>query len=366
MSKLTYIKKRILYANGLVDRKWYFKLQFTRIFSRKGKNKIRVGFGPIASGEDDLNVRKWRIDPIVNEINNTSAVYTAGIFFGPEDMRKFDVIIVVKNFSPKFFSAISELKAQGKKCIYDIVDNPACDEAYRFYYAEEADFLRSMDGCILSNPLQKRRIENYCGTHALIEHPVINTSFKQVYEGSNVIRVLVQGYCENLNFVPALLLVIQRVSEKTKKKIILTYHSNTPPKYIDEHMAYVRWTVKNCFSVMAQSDIAISIKDLHDDFQREKPATKVTAFMAAGLPVICTPTDADRLVMTDKETGYFVFSDLELEASLERMVTDEKLREKIGRAARMSVAEKYSVESITSKYLKFFDRVLDEAGGQYR
>src|SRR5262245_9462920 len=58
--------------------------------------KVRVGFGPVKTGENDLNVRKWRIDPIVAEINRRSTDYIADLFFEGDDLGRFDIIVVVK------------------------------------------------------------------------------------------------------------------------------------------------------------------------------------------------------------------------------------------------------------------------------
>ena len=57
---------------------WLIKLKLNCFFSKK----IKVGLGPINSGEDNLAVRKWRIDPIVNQINKNNKRYVADIFLG--------------------------------------------------------------------------------------------------------------------------------------------------------------------------------------------------------------------------------------------------------------------------------------------
>ena len=143
--------------------------------------KIKVGFGPITTGEDNFDVRKWRIDPVVNEINKTSSRYIAGIFFEPEEMKNFDVIIIVKNFNPDFIEIICKLKEKGKKFIYDIVDNPNCALPYQYYYAEMPQFLELLDGFILSSPLQEARIKKYSEHYSLIEHPIISSIYKKEY-----------------------------------------------------------------------------------------------------------------------------------------------------------------------------------------
>ncbi len=62
----------------------------------------RVGIGPIYSGGNDLHVRKWRIDPVVNAINAAQGRYRAGIFLSASEMDRFDLLIIVReNPSPE-------------------------------------------------------------------------------------------------------------------------------------------------------------------------------------------------------------------------------------------------------------------------
>ena len=104
-----------------------------------------MGFGPVISGEDDLHVRKWRIDPIVNRINEISEKYCAGIFLTVSDMPKFDIVVMVREIDEINFSMIDNLKKNHKKLIYDIVDRPYL-KGYATDYEKLYDFLLS-GGC---------------------------------------------------------------------------------------------------------------------------------------------------------------------------------------------------------------------------
>jgi hypothetical protein len=70
----------------------------------------------------------------------------------------------------------------------------------------------------------------------------------------------------------------------------------------------------------------------------------VISYMGAGLPVVCTPSEADR-------------DDREWYDCLRALATDATLRERIGTAGRRLVESRYGVEGIAAEYMALFDRV---------
>jgi glycosyltransferase involved in cell wall biosynthesis len=104
--------------------------------------------------------------------------------------------------------------------------------------------------------------------------------------------------------------------------------------------------------------VGVAIKPLDDPFQQRKSTAKVASYMAAGLPVVCTPSEADRRVIAHGTTGFFASEDHEWHACLRALVTDASLRERIGRAARQDVTERYGADRIATEYLRLFDRLL--------
>ncbi len=343
--------KRVILPLLLVNWLWGIKVKRHSLFTRK----IKVGFGPITSGENDFAERKWRIDPIINEINRMSNRYVAGFFISPKTMKKFDRIIIVKKFTSNFIPIIKNLKGKKKIFVYDIVDNPNCAKEYRSYL-DTPEFTDLMDGFILSTPLHKRTLKSYSKPSMLIEHPVINSSHKTDYKNGQEIILLAQGYYENLRNLKTVESLLPEMSRNIGKKIILIYHSEVVfPQ--TEWTRYVKWTVDTCFPMMNQADIAVTIKDLHKLHQRTKPSTKVIAYMAAGLPVICSPTVADRLVIHHRINGLFAYTNDDWKYWIEKLAVNVQLRKQIGRAARASVIDRYSVKNITNKYLHLLDQL---------
>lgn len=332
-------------------RLWHARLMLKNAFTRK----VKVGFWPITTDEFTLGVRGSRIDPIVDGINAQSATFSANIFFAAEEMANYDIIVIVKEFHTRLYPQINALKKQGKKFVYDIVDNPFCVYPDSDHYAEHPEFLQLMDGIIASSPLHVEDVMPINPHVRLIEHPIINYRYC-AYSPKPSIDLLWQGHVENLNCMSQLHEVLRNIQAATDRKIRMLYHTNCTPK--EEGMiTYVQWNIFNWQSVLADADIGIVLKPSNNKWQQRKPSNKVLSYMAAGLPVVCAPTEADKLVIEHGKTGYFAFTDEDWQTYLTLLIESAELRKTMGTAARHAVTRNFSVEKITQKYLDFFEHV---------
>lgn len=335
-------------------RSWYYKLKLKNAFTRK----IKVGFWPITTDEFTLGVRGSRIDPIVDCINAESVTYSADIFFEIEEMANYDIIVIVKEFNTRLYSQIETLKRQGKIFLFDIVDNPFCIYPDSDHYAEHPEFLRLMDGVIASSPLHVADVKPINQNVRLIEHPIINYQYC-TYSPKPVVDILWQGHAENLECMSPLHHVLQKIQAETGREIRMIYHTNCEPK--EEGMIkYVQWNIFNWQRVLAQADIGIVLKPSDNKWQQRKPSNKVLSYMAAGLPVVCTPTEADKLVIEHGKTGYFAYTEEEWYLYLKKLIESAELREVMGTTAREFVTQQFSVEKITEKYTDFFEGVMSK------
>jgi glycosyltransferase involved in cell wall biosynthesis len=349
------LKEKRLPKRGLIRKKvfpwWYYQLQLRSVLTRK----IKVGFGPVVEGEYTIGVRKSRIDPIVGCINRASENYSAGIFFDPEEMRQFDVVVIVKEFNAQYYPIIRELKQRKGMVIFDIVDNPFCTDPKSQSYHEHPEFLQLVDGIIASNPVQIEDVKDFNRQVVLIEHPVINTAYS-VYPDKTSVDIIWQGYFVNAPWMFRLHNVLERVRRDSHVNVRMLYHANCEPK-AEGMFTYIKWNLRDWQQVLAQADIGIVIKPQGDEIQRRKPSNKVISYMAAGLPVVCTPTAADKLIIAHGQTGYFADTDDEWYTYLKQLVEDPQLRKNMGMAGREFVLQHFQVEKIADKYIAFFDRL---------
>jgi len=194
----------------------------------------------------------------------------------------------------------------------------------------------------------------------LIEHPIINFEYSSYPEKATV-DIIWQGYMANVQAMFRLHKVLEKLQSESSADIRMIYHSNCSSG-ADGMVRYVKWKIRDWQRMLARADIGIVIKPPEDEVQRRKPSNKVLSYMAAGLPVVCTPTEADKLIMTHGETGFFAYSDDEWHSALKTLVEDAQLRQSMGRLGRQSVYEHFTIEGITRKYLDLFDTILQKKG----
>lgn len=338
---------------------WYYKLLLTNI----SKDKVRIGFGPIVEGENTLGVRRYRIDPIVNWINRYSERYKAGIFLSNRYIDRFDIVLVVKAFDGISGEHVADLQRAGKRIVFDIVDNPYCGGPAR-QYDQAPDFISAVDQIIVSNPLQAEDVGPWNKNTVLIEHPVINTRYYRHGKlDDRTIRIVWTGFKHNFLGVEKLHPVIARLRKETGRDIRMVYLSNDVPErqpYVD----FVPWRMEDWEKKLASCDIGVTLKPATDYYQRRKPSTKVLTYFAAGLPVACSPSPADRQVMKHGEHGYFADTEDEWYTALKTLVSNEALRNEIGSHNRKYALDAFSIEQIGKKYLQLFDLLSDAEGAR--
>jgi glycosyltransferase involved in cell wall biosynthesis len=102
------------------------------------------------------------------------------------------------------------------------------------------------------------------------------------------------------------------------------------------------WSEANEAADIATGDVGFSwIPD--DDWSRGKCGLKVLQYMAAGLPVVANPVGVHVEMVGHNETGFLAESPGDFAAALARLAGDPGLRERMGRAGRRVVEERYSV-----------------------
>ncbi len=294
------------------------------------------------TGEGTLHTRKWWIDPIVDGINSSDYPFVADIFLRGDNLRSFDIVVIVKNFDFLSDIALRELKRKGTILIYVIVDNPA--GCYRNYQTE-GGFLALMDGIIVCNPLQQRDVEQYPARICYVDSPVINKTYKSSYRENDTISVLWEGMNKNRYYMLGVERVLEEIALTSRRRVELIYFTE---KRGQDHgiVRYLKWKLGRREEVLNAADIAITVKTEDDCYQQRKPSTKVCSYMAAGLPVICTPTPADKRIIRHGVTGFFAYSDAEWRHVLEILIADSGLRERVGIAAREYATHQLKIHCI--------------------
>jgi glycosyltransferase involved in cell wall biosynthesis len=93
-----------------------------------------------------------------------------------------------------------------------------------------------------------------------------------------------------------------------------------------------------------------------DPWTRGKCGVKILQYLAAGVPVVCSPVGANRDIVAHGHNGYFATSEEQWVARLDELLVDAGLRARFAQAGRETIAARYSVATLA-------DRLVAVLGG---
>jgi L-malate glycosyltransferase len=102
-------------------------------------------------------------------------------------------------------------------------------------------------------------------------------------------------------------------------------------------------------------------------YRRESFGIAVAEAMSMGIPAIVTDIPGLREVVQDEVTGLIVppkDSD-KLAKAILRLITDQKLRDKMGIASRKRIQDHFSQERMIASFIKLFESVTVTKEGLY-
>jgi glycosyltransferase involved in cell wall biosynthesis len=91
-----------------------------------------------------------------------------------------------------------------------------------------------------------------------------------------------------------------------------------------------------------------------DDWSRGKCGLKGLQYMSLAIPTIMSPVGVNQEIISHGENGLLASSTEEWINSIENLVNDKSLREKLGEAGRQTVVKNYSVSSNSANFLSLF------------
>lgn len=106
------------------------------------------------------------------------------------------------------------------------------------------------------------------------------------------------------------------------------------------------------------SEFDIGIMPLPDDeWAKGKCGLKGLQYMSLEIPTIMSPVGVNSEIIQDGINGFLAATEDEWIEKLSLLIEDRQLRQKLGKAGRQTVIEKYSVESQKQNYLDYFNEL---------
>jgi glycosyltransferase involved in cell wall biosynthesis len=115
----------------------------------------------------------------------------------------------------------------------------------------------------------------------------------------------------------------------------------------------------------ALAELDIAVLPVRDTQWNKKLLTKLIDYLAAGLPIVASPVGENRLAIVEGENGLLARSEAEWVEKLDRLLSDEALRHRLGKKARETARTRYSLAANGRRLAKILrDMTSGATGGQ--
>lgn len=98
----------------------------------------------------------------------------------------------------------------------------------------------------------------------------------------------------------------------------------------------------------------------NNEWAKGKCGLKGLQYMALGIPAILSAVGVNNDIIDDGKNGFLAKNNDEFESKLELLINSKKLRLQLGENGKKTVEEKYSVNAWKSKYLEYFNNLINE------
>jgi glycosyltransferase involved in cell wall biosynthesis len=174
----------------------------------------------------------------------------------------------------------------------------------------------------------------------------------------NTITIGWTGSSTTIKHFELIIPVLKKLKLKYKDQINFLLISNKPLSSPDVDIQFVPWSKNH--EIEDLSKIDIGIMPLPDDmWAKGKCGFKGLQYMSMEIPTVMSPVGVNTEIIQEGINGFLASTEEEWIKKLTLLIEQPKLREKLGKAGRQTVIEKYSVESQKANYLNLLNSLFN-------
>jgi len=160
------------------------------------------------------------------------------------------------------------------------------------------------------------------------------------------------GTHSTLKYIDPLVPVISKL-EKEFNFIFLVI-CNKKPAYALSSLLYIPWSKQTEKQDLLQMNFGIMPLS-NDEWSKGKCGFKALQYMALGMPALVSPVGVNSEIIKNGYNGFLCSDLVEWEENIRILLNDEDLRTRLGRNARKTIEDKYSVLSNKNNFLSLFE-----------
>jgi glycosyltransferase involved in cell wall biosynthesis len=159
------------------------------------------------------------------------------------------------------------------------------------------------------------------------------------------------GTHTTMRYLDFIVPVIKELEQKYDFEFLVI--SNEAPTYHLKSLRFLKWKRETEIADLAQ--VSIGVMPLEMDIWSEgKCGFKGLQYMSLGIPALMSPVGVNTQIVSHNENGFLLVKIEDWKNHLELLLTNVDLRKKIGAAGRITIEQRYSVNSNRSNYLSVF------------
>lgn len=216
-------------------------------------------------------------------------------------------------------------------------------EEFRDHLLNEYKFLNPIQFCVLQNVPDLDQMEN-CGIRSenvvFSKKSLVILYFGVVAERRGIFNAL-DSFREVIRMgYYAEFLIIGPVDKKDRKK----FHNSISSPDIKGRITYIPWIdLSELPAYLSLSDICVA-PFLKNPQHESGVANKIFDYMAGGRPVIVSDCLPQQKLIEKYECGLVYRNQTELTASIIKLLSDERLRMKMGENGRIAIVEEFNID----------------------
>jgi glycosyltransferase involved in cell wall biosynthesis len=172
----------------------------------------------------------------------------------------------------------------------------------------------------------------------------------KVIKQNEKIRIGWTGTITTNNHLKLLFSVLAELKKKYPQ-VELVMISNATIADSSFEITYQQWNKTTEIEDLSSFDIGIMPLP-NDEWAKGKCGFKGLQYMALEIPTIMSPVGVNTEIIQDGENGFLATSEADWIEKLSRLIESKELREKIGKAGRKTVENRYSTEAQKEAFLK--------------
>lgn len=221
------------------------------------------------------------------------------------------------------------------------------------------EIIRYADMVFAGNNFLANYASTFCDQVKVIP-TTIDTSY-HIRKGDSKTQKLCIGWTgtqTTLKYLEPLKEVFVELQQKYGDKIYFKVICDQPWEMVGIDLVNEKWSKSAEIEQLATIDIGVMPLE-EDDWSKGKCGFKGLQYMAMESVSILSPVGVNKEIINHGKNGFLAETTEDWKRTLSLLIDDENLRKEIGKEARKTIEERYSVNAMKSEYLKNFNKLTE-------